>query len=66
MSELLIKNLSKYVSLTEEEKNIILTLFTPKKFRKHQYILQEGNIMRHEMFVVSGLTRTYEVYQKGQ
>lgn len=66
MSELLIKNFSKYVTLTDEEKNIILSLFTPRKFRKHQYILQEGDLTRYETFIVKGLTRTYEVDDKGQ
>ena len=66
MSDLLIKNLSKHVKLTAEEKDIILSLFTPRKFRKYQYVLQEGDVCRHETFIVSGLTRTYEVNEKGQ
>lgn len=66
MSDLLLNNLTKYIRLTEEEKQIILSHFTIKKFRKHQYILQEGDVIRHETFVVRGLTRTYEVDEKGQ
>jgi CRP-like cAMP-binding protein len=66
MSDLLLKNLSKYISLTEEEKGIVLSLFNQKKFRKHQYLLQEGEIARHEIFITSGITRTYEVDDKGQ
>ncbi len=66
MGELLIKNLSKHITLTEEESEIILSFFVTKKFRKHQYILQEGEITRYESFVTQGLTRTYEVDEKGQ
>jgi CRP-like cAMP-binding protein len=66
MSDVLLKNLTKYVSLTDEESQIVLSHFSTKKFRKHQYILQEGSITRYETFVVSGLTRTYEVDDKGQ
>jgi len=66
MSEMLIKNLSRHVTLSNEEEEIILSLFTARKFRKHQYILQEGDITRHESFVAQGLTRTYEVDDKGQ
>lgn len=66
MSELLIKNLSKHVRLTKEEEDVIRSLFTPRKFRKHQYVLQEGDVCRHETFIVSGLTRTYQVSDKGQ
>jgi len=66
MSDLLIRNLSKHVRLTTDEEDIIRSLFTPRKFRKHQYVLQEGDVCRHETFIVSGLTRTYQVNDKGQ
>ena len=45
---------------------VIQSFFTAKKFRRHQYILQNGNVSRWETYVVSGLTRTYEVDDKGQ
>jgi len=66
MAELLIQNFCRHVLLSEDEKAIVLSLFTPKKFRKHQYIQQEGNITKHETFILKGLTRTYEVDNKGQ
>jgi len=65
MSDLLLKNIGKYVQLTDEEKSMVLSHFTPRKFRKRQYILQEGQVSRFESFVTSGLTRTYEVDDKG-
>ena len=34
--------------------------------RKKQYILQEGDVSRYENFIVKGVTRTYEVDDKGQ
>jgi CRP-like cAMP-binding protein len=66
MSDLLIKNLSKYITLSGDEKETILSSFTTRKFRKHQYILQEGSVSKFETFIVQGLTRTYEVDDKGQ
>lgn len=66
MSELLIRNLSRFVTLEPHEINAILELFTNRKYRKHQYIAQEGDLVRHESFIVKGLTRTYEVDNKGQ
>jgi len=66
MWDTLIKNLGKYVALTPAEGIIIESLFTHKKFRKRQYILQEGDTCRHETLVITGLTRTYEVDEKGQ
>lgn len=66
LREPLIKNLSRFVSLTSGEAAIIESLFSHKKFRKKQYILQEGNISRVESFIIKGVARTYEVDSEGQ
>ncbi|WP_207515371.1 Crp/Fnr family transcriptional regulator [Longitalea luteola] len=66
MLDALVNTLSKYVTLTPEEVTIVGSLFTFRTFRKHQYILQEGEITRHETFIVKGVTRTFEVDEKGQ
>lgn len=66
MHEALLKSLSKYVTLTSEEGEIVSHLFTAKKLRRRQYILQEGNVARFETFIVTGATRTYEVDEKDQ
>ena len=66
MRELLIHNLSKYVSLTSDDVAVVESLFTYRHFRKHQYILQEGEVSRYENFICKGITRTYEVDDKGQ
>lgn len=66
MWEHLTRNFNKSVQLSNSDIGIIQSLFTPKKFRKRQYILQEGDVSRWETYVVSGLTRTYEIDDKGQ
>jgi CRP-like cAMP-binding protein len=66
MSDALIKNLNKYVTLTADEIKIVEFFFQPRKFRKRQYILQEGDVSRLETFITKGLTRIYEVDDKGQ
>lgn len=66
MWDLLLKNLSKYVELTPEECEIIQSLFVYRKYRKRQYIQQEGDVTRFETFVFKGITRTYEVDDTGQ
>lgn len=66
MWDLLIKNLSKFVPLDPREAEIIQSLFTYKKYRRKQYILQEGDVTRYETFIVKGVTRTYEVDDRGQ
>ena len=67
MYNLLHQNFAKRgIFLTTEESDILQSLFNYKKFRKNQYILQQGDIARYETFVVRGLTRTYEVNDRGQ
>ena len=66
MWELFLQNIAKKgVSLSNEEIEVIQSLFSHKKLRKNQYILQQGDVARYETFVVSGLTRTYEVDNNG-
>ena len=66
MYEKLIENLSRYTKLEGEEIQLIRSRFSIKRFRKHQFILQEGDIARYETFIVKGLTRTYELDEKGE
>jgi CRP-like cAMP-binding protein len=43
----------------------ILAEFTPKKFRRRQYLLQEGEVCKYFAFVVQGAFRQYTVDAKG-
>ena len=65
MFELLQKSISEKVSLTEEEFNFCKTLFIPKKLRKKQYLLQEGDVCRYTSFVEQGMLRMFTVDEKG-
>ena len=66
MYDMLYQHFNQYVSIDEEEFEECKLLFRYKKFRKHQYILQNGDLSRFETFILSGCTRTYEVDDKGQ
>lgn len=65
MHPLLEANLSRHIQLTEEEKSILWSATTVRKFRKRQYILQAGDICRHENFVLKGCIRVYYVDDAG-
>jgi len=66
MWNLLFENIAqKGVVLADEEKDVVQHLFTHKKYRKHQYIVQEGEVVQHDYFIVKGLARTYRVDEKG-
>jgi len=66
MYELLHSHFNKYVHLSDEEFERAVSYFTYKKFRKHQYILQAGDVSRYETYVLHGCTRSFEVDNDGQ
>jgi CRP-like cAMP-binding protein len=59
--------LNKYAStlISEEDFEIINGHFIPKKTRKRQYFLQEGEICKHFAFIIKGAMRKYYVDDKG-
>src|SRR5688572_9336796 len=65
------KNLLHYVSrhstlpLTDKEEALIVTTFQPKKLRKKQYFLQEGEVCKYVGFIIKGAMRQYSVDDKG-
>lgn len=65
MFELLLANIEKKISLTEEEKHMLPSFFTQKKLRKKQYLLQEGDVCKYTAFVNKGLLRSYHADDNG-
>jgi len=51
--------------LSEEDKLLLTEHFKPKKLRKRQYFLQEGDVCRYIGFIVKGSARTFTVDEKG-
>ncbi|SDQ01494.1 cAMP-binding domain of CRP or a regulatory subunit of cAMP-dependent protein kinases [Mucilaginibacter sp. OK268] len=65
------KNLLAYIReratspLTSDEEALIVAAFQPKKLRKKQYFLEEGNVCKYVGFIVKGAMRQYSVDDKG-
>ena len=65
MYELFFQKLKEKISLTAEEQEIIKGYLTPKKIRKKQYLLQEGDVCKNIAFVEKGALREYTIDEKG-
>lgn len=65
MYDLILKNVSRFITLTPEETDYFTSLLKLKKLKKRQYLLQEGEICRNEYFVIKGCLRTYTIDEKG-
>ncbi len=66
MYEVYLEHINKKVALTEEDKALIKTYLTPKKVRKKQYLLQEGDVCKNIYFVERGALREYSVDESGR
>ena len=65
MYEVFFKHLKDKAPFTEEDLAIIKTYITPKKLRKKQYLLQEGDICKYICFVEKGALKAYSVDENG-
>ncbi len=65
MYDVFFKKVNEKVTLTREEEDICKTFLVPKKVRKRQYILQEGEICKYSSFVEKGTLRSYTIDDKG-
>src|SRR5438552_16645494 len=65
MFELLFQKLEEKIKLTEEEKELSRSFFIPKKLRKKQWLLQEGDVCKYAAFVEKGLLRSFTEDDKG-
>jgi CRP-like cAMP-binding protein len=65
MYELFFQKLNEKLTFTQEEQELIKTYLTPKKIRKKQYLLQEGDVCKIIAFVEKGALRAYSIGEKG-
>jgi len=65
MFTLLRTHIEKRVHLIDEEFEVISKFFIPKKVRKKQFLLHEGEVCKNIGFVNSGCLREYTIDNKG-
>jgi len=65
MHELLLRNIKQKIGLSSQEEEKLKTFFIPKKLRKKQYLLQEGEVCQYSAFVEKGMLRSYSIDKKG-
>ncbi len=53
------------LSLTDDEKSIISAVMQPKRLRKRQFFLEEGEVCAYTGFILQGATRQYSIDEEG-
>jgi CRP-like cAMP-binding protein len=61
MSLALRNQFEQLISLSDDEFDFILSHFTQKKYKKHQFLVQEGNSVAFDYFVLKGLVKAYYI-----
>lgn len=65
MFEQLFHTINQKISLSAEDLEKIKPFFIPKKIRKRQYLLQEGDVCKYTAFVEKGALRSYSLDERG-
>jgi len=65
MFDLLRQHIENRTHLTEDEFDIVKNYFVPRKLRKKQFLLNEGEVCRYIGFVNSGCMREYTIDSRG-
>lgn len=66
MKEAIIRNIRRHIEPANEEMEIFLSLALIKTVKRKELLLKEGDIARHQFFVLSGCLRTYTIDQSGK
>ena len=66
MLEILYKYFERSFPLTEKDKDLIKSVVLPRKLRKGEFLVREGEVARYGAFVAQGLLRSYVIDNKGK
>ena len=66
MEAILRAQIEKIVKLTDEEFSFVLTHFTARTYKKHQYVVQANNPAPNDHFVVKGLLKSSYIDNSGK
>lgn len=61
----ILKNVSTHITLDQEEKEFFTSLLRERKFKRKEFVLREGEVVRYTNYVVRGCLRSYRVDEKG-
>ena len=62
---LLLQNIARHIQLSADEEKYFLSLWQTRKLRRKQFLLQEREVTKNAVFVVSGLLRMYSIDKNG-
>ena len=61
----ILNHIGEHIELNESEIERFTSVLIKKKLRKRQFLIQEGDLVKYQYFVVSGCLKIYEVDNNG-
>jgi CRP/FNR family transcriptional regulator, anaerobic regulatory protein len=65
MHELLLAAINRYITLSKEETDYFDSILHARKFKRKEYLLQEGETSKYTTFVTAGILRMYSIDKNG-
>ena len=66
MSAILKQQIADITPISNSEFEYVLSHFKSKKLKKHQFLLQEGEAVENEYFIIDGILKSYHVDLQGK
>ncbi len=63
--KLIIDNVSRFIDLTELEKQKYISLLTTVRVKKKEFLMQAGEITKYEYFIIKGCLKVYTLDEDG-
>lgn len=63
---LIINNVSRFIELTDLEKQKYISLLKEVNIKKRDFLLQAGDVARYEYFITKGCLKTYSIDEDGK
>ncbi|WP_203257933.1 Crp/Fnr family transcriptional regulator [Hyunsoonleella ulvae] len=63
--ELILKNISRFIDLNQEEEELYVSLLTERKLKKKEFLLRQGEIARYDYFTTKGCLKIYKIDDSG-
>ena len=62
----ILKNISRYVTLTKEEEQKLISIIKTTRIKKRQYIIQPGFVCQYRSYIVEGAFRVFHLDEEGK
>ena len=66
MSQILRQQIERIIQISDIEFDYILSHFVYKKFKKHQFVIQEGQKVEDDFFILNGCLKSYSTDVNGK